>query len=51
MYREYRQSLHVKAGGPTVEKPSGDLKNFYIKVQMHKDSIKAVSFSSKSHFQ
>ena len=35
--------MHAKSGGKEEKAPNDDLKNFYIKVSVHKDSLKIVS--------
>ena len=53
MYRSWRQTVHQKkgpggAGAPDAD--DGDLKNFYIKVALNKESITAVSVSFNQEF-
>ena len=43
MYRTWRQTMHQKSGGSQPPAPNDDLKNFYIKVALNKETIKAVS--------
>ena len=48
MYRQWRQSLAKGGKKPTPATPKesqydSDLKNFYIKACLHKDSVKTVS--------
>jgi len=40
MYRSWRQTIHQKSGNRGAA-PNDDLKNFYIKVALNKESIKA----------
>lgn len=41
MYRTWRTSVHKKSGGKEEKAPNDDLKNFYMKVCVHKDTLKA----------
>lgn len=41
MYRTWRQTMHQKNGKQGATAPGDDLKNFYIKVSLNKESIKA----------
>lgn len=41
MYRTWRQTMHQKSGNQGNAAPSDDLKNFYIKVALNKETIKA----------
>ena len=43
MYRTWRSSIHQKKGQGDKKKDDGDLKNFYLKAAIDKDSIKTVS--------
>ena len=42
MYRSWRQTMHQQSGKQGQQAPNDDLKNFYIKVALNKESIKAV---------
>ena len=50
MYRSWRQSIDHKKKGPgqsqTKAGGDGDLKNFYLKAAIDKDTIKTVSFTT-----